>query len=98
MYIHSSFDEVFEVLLIISWKTDRRKNILITLTGYVAVLVVTGIYFVPELMEITETPYSTLVDAALTARTKQWEVLSLLRLSVLICIGNEFVSGTYQRW
>ena len=69
--------------LAFSWKSTRRKNVLISLAGYVAIIIITAIYFVPELLDITGRPYSTEVDAALTERAKMWEVLSIVRMLVL---------------
>jgi hypothetical protein len=73
--------------LIISWKSPRRTNVLTNLIGYVAILVITSIYFVPELIAITTTPYSDTVDAALTERAEKWEMLSLVRLGFLIILS-----------
>jgi hypothetical protein len=74
----------FIITLIISWKTPRRKNVLIAMGFYVAVLAVTAIYFVPELISIVTTPYSDTIDAALTKRAKLWEMLSIVRLVFII--------------
>ena len=73
--------------LIISWKSQRRTNVITTLIGYVAILVITFIYFVPELIAITTTPYSDTVDAALTERAEKWEMLSLVRLGFLMLLS-----------
>jgi len=70
--------------LILFWKSVRRKNILICLIGYIIVLAVTGIYFVPELMDITSTQYTSEINEALTNRGQQWVKLSILRLIFLI--------------
>lgn len=76
-----------------SWKTSRRKNVLITLTGYVTILIITAVYFVPELLEITGTPFSTEIDAALTERAKMWETLSIALLFVLIVLATTLFLG-----
>ena len=86
------------VLLLIAalaanWKTERRKWILITLGGYVAVLVVTALYFVPQLMSITQTPYASTIDPELTRRAKLWETLSLVRLSCLFVMAYSLLFG-----
>jgi hypothetical protein len=73
--------------LVMFWKSDRRKNILIYLVGYVAVLIVTGIYFVPELMAISTTEFSANVDADLQARGAKWLMLSWLRLFFIIALA-----------
>jgi hypothetical protein len=52
--------------LVVSWKTEGRKNALATLAGYVTILVITGTYFVAELLAITGTAFSETIDPALT--------------------------------
>lgn len=75
------------ITLFFSWKTARKNNVLTTLLGYITILIITSIYFVPELIEITATPYSTDVSAALTKRAKLWETLSIVRLFTLIILA-----------
>lgn len=81
------------VTLAFSWKTSRRKGILITLAGYVMILIITAIYFVPELLHITATPYSTTVDTILTERAKMWEALSIVRMFVLVALAIVLLLG-----
>ncbi len=69
--------------LITNWKNSRRKHILIVLGTYFLILVITTIYFVPELISITHTPYQDNVDESLVARSSQWEMLSIIRMLVL---------------
>ncbi|MBD0255203.1 MAG: hypothetical protein ICV83_05745 [Cytophagales bacterium] len=73
--------------LVFAWKTEGRKHVLITLAGYVLILGTTAAYFVPELLAITGTAFSETVDASLTQRANQWELLSLVRLSVLVVLA-----------
>ncbi len=79
--------------LFLSWKTGRRKNILITVSVYVLILVITFIYFVPELLSITGTAFSAEVDSSLTKRARLWEILSLARLAVLIVLSVTLFMG-----
>jgi hypothetical protein len=76
-----------------AWKTEGRKNILITLAGYVTILGITAIYFVPELLAITGTPFSETADPLLTGRAQRWELLSLVRLSVLVVLAITLFLG-----
>src|SRR5436190_8737395 len=69
--------------LLLNWGTERRKFVLVTIGGYVLVLTATFVYFVPELMSITQSAFSSTVDAELTRRAKNWELLSLVRLGIL---------------
>lgn len=73
--------------IILFWKTGSRAYLLFTSVGYVVVLIITFAYFVPELIVITGTPYSESIDDALIKRAKQWEALSLVRLSFLIILA-----------
>ena len=79
--------------LVVFWKASRKKNIVITLISYVIILIITAIYFVPELLEITGTPYSKIVDEALIKRAKLWEVLSIIRMFILIALSIIFFLG-----
>jgi hypothetical protein len=81
--IHPITLVLFIAALVSNWKTDRRKFILIAFSGYFMILVVTAIYFVPELMSITGTPFTEIVDSDLTKRAGQWEMLSLIRLAFM---------------
>lgn len=100
MPIHPVTLALLLITLLLSWKSPRRSNILITLIGYAAVLGITFVYFVPELIAITGTQYSETVDAALTARASKWETLSLVRLVFLIILSINLFLGltkSYQK-
>ncbi|WP_290790784.1 hypothetical protein [Flavihumibacter sp. UBA7668] len=79
------------LLLVISlalfWKTERRNYLLFTIAGYVLILIITFLYFVPTLIAITGTPYNETADALLTSSAKTWETLSLVRLAVLVLLA-----------
>lgn len=79
--------------LITNWRQPRRKQLLITLAGYVLILIITGIYFVPELLSITTSTYSTVVSDDLTGRAKTWELLSLVRLGALLILAVVLLNG-----
>ena len=72
--------------LVLHWNTPRRKFILIPMLVYVLILVITFIYFVPELLAITGAPYSNEVNAGLQKRGSTWINLSLIRAIVLAVI------------
>lgn len=84
---------LFIVTLIISWKTQRRKNVLIAFSGYFVILVITNLYFVPELMEITGTEFSNTVDENLVERGRLWRNLSLVRTFTLVVLALILFSG-----
>jgi len=79
--------------LLLNWGTERRKFILITIGGYVLVLIATFAHFVPELMSITQSAFSATVDAELATRAKNWELLSLVRLGILFVLAVNLLFG-----
>lgn len=93
MSIHPVNIILFAATLIIHWKTKRRKNVLITLISYFIILIITSIYFVPELLSITSTTYASAPDSDLTQRAKLWEILSLARLGVLMVLSIILFTG-----
>ncbi len=64
----------------------RRNLIAMTFGIYAAVLIVTNIYFVPELLSFAKSAESTLPAAEWRARGHQWQTLSLIR-GVFCLIG-----------
>ena len=98
MTIHPVNLLLFGTLLAFHWKSARRKNIAIVLGGYIGILVITTIYFVPELLSITNTAVTAHADPDLVSRAATWEILSLVRLGVLIVLAIVlFVGLTKQR-
>ena len=93
MLIHPVTVVLLVAALVANWASDRRALILTPLVGYLIVLGVTFFYFVPELMALTQTPFSETVDAALTARANTWETLSLVRLGFLIILAITLLSA-----
>ena len=87
MSIHPITLIFFVAALIANWRTNRKQTLLITIAGYMLILVVTHIYFVPELMELTGTPFSDTVDPSLQDRGSLWINLSLIRAAILIVLS-----------
>lgn len=68
------------VALALNWKfRPRRKLILISFAIYIVVLVISQIYFIPELVAFKNSPESSLSSAAWLARGQRWQRLSWLR-------------------
>ena len=87
MVIHPVNFVLFIITLILHWKTARRKTVAGVLMLYMAIIVITAIYFVPELMSIINTPFSPTANAGLTQRASLWETLSLVRLGILLVMA-----------
>lgn len=85
------------ITLVVSWKTKRRKHLLITMAGYVLILLATFSFFVPELLELTGTAYSDTVDPSLQARGSRWITLSLVRGGILIVLAINLLLGLTER-
>jgi hypothetical protein len=69
--------------LIVSRKSERRKYVLVPLVTYIVILVITFIFFVPELLSLTAAPYTDTLDEGLTRRASLWVNLSLARMVIL---------------
>ena len=93
MLIHPVNLILFIIVLAIHWKSGRRKNLLITMGTYVAILIITSIYFVPELLAITKAVLAPSPDQDLTSRASTWEMLSLVRLVVLVILALILFTG-----
>ena len=66
--------------LIFNWNSRaRRKLIAISFLIYVILLVVSGIYFIPELILFQNSPQSTVTPAEWVVRGRRWQQLSWLR-------------------
>jgi hypothetical protein len=87
MLIHPVNLVLFAITLALHWKTARKGTVLSIFGLYVSVLLITALYFVPELLRIITTPFSTTTDADLTKRASLWETLSLVRLSILLAMA-----------
>ena len=84
---------LFVVTLIFNWKSARRINLGLVLTVYILILVVTAIYFVPELISIISTPFSATQDPELIRRASLWETLSIIRLFLLVILAITLFLG-----
>jgi hypothetical protein len=78
---------LFSVTLILVWQSKSRPFLLVTFGGYIVILIITFIFFVPELIAITGTGYSGNIDNSLVQRAKLWETLSLIRLFFLVVLS-----------
>ncbi len=87
MLIHPVNLVLFISTLVVHWRSLRRKNLLIVVSVYLLILIITSIYFVPELISIITAPFSATADAGLTYRAGLWEILSLVRLGVLLILA-----------
>ncbi|SDD83976.1 protein of unknown function [Dyadobacter soli] len=79
--------------LITNWQKPNRKQLLIVVGGYLLILAITAVYFVPELLAITGSAYSAAVNGDLAERAQTWEKLSLVRLSGLLVLAVILLHG-----
>jgi hypothetical protein len=72
------------VALVLNWKIPaRRKLIAIPLIVYVLALIVTSLYFVPELGNFKNSPNMTVSSAEWYARGQRWQHLSWTRGTIM---------------
>lgn len=80
MLIHPLLILSLVVSLVLNWRLRaRRKLVLISFAVYVLVLVVSSIYFIPELGAFAHSPQSSLSPAEWLARGQRWQRLSWVR-------------------
>ncbi|MDQ3803158.1 MAG: DUF1772 domain-containing protein [Acidobacteriota bacterium] len=84
MTIHPLLILSLIVALGLNWKSQsRRKLILISFAIYFLVLVVTQIYFIPELVAFEQSPESKVSPSEWLARGQRWQRLSWIRGGVM---------------
>jgi hypothetical protein len=84
MLIHPLLILSLVVTLFLNWRPRaRRKLILITSAVYVLALVVTTLYFVPELIAFERSPQSGVSPAEWLTRGQRWQRLSWVRGAVM---------------
>jgi hypothetical protein len=84
MIIHPLLIVSLIIALVLNWKSAaRRKLILISGTVYILVLVVTTIYFLPELEAFRHSAESGVSRAEWFARGQRWQKLSWIRGTIM---------------
>jgi hypothetical protein len=84
MTVHPLLILSFIITLVLNWKLPARRSlILLSLAIYLVVLVVTGLYFLPELMAFERSPESSLAPAQWLARGQRWQRLSWIRGAIM---------------
>lgn len=80
MTIHPLLILSLIVTLALNWGLQsRRKLILVSFVVYVVILIISFLYFVPELMAFKQSPVSGLSRADWLARGQRWQILSWVR-------------------
>jgi hypothetical protein len=83
MLIHPLLILSLNITLILNWRSAvRRKLILISFAIYVVLIIITQIYFIPELIAFERSPQSTVAPAEWFARGQRWQRLSWIRGAV----------------
>ncbi len=84
MTIHPLLILSLIVALVLNWKSQsRRKLILISFGIYFLVLVVTQIYFLPELAAFEKSPQLNVPAADWISRGQRWQTMSWIRGAVM---------------
>lgn len=80
LLIHPLLITSLIVSIILNWNSRTRRNLVaLSFAVYIAVLVITLIYFVPELVLFKSSPQSTVQASEWLARGKRWQHLSWIR-------------------
>jgi hypothetical protein len=83
MIIHPLLILSLIVTLILNWRLRARRNlILISFVVYVLVIIISQIYFIPELVAFARSAESSLTPAEWLARGQRWQRLSWIRGAV----------------
>jgi hypothetical protein len=83
MLIHPLLIISLIIASVLNWRyKERRKLILVSFTIYIAVLVVSSLFFIPELMAFKQSPELNLSPADWLARGNRWQHLSWVRGTV----------------
>jgi hypothetical protein len=84
MLIHLLLIFSLIVTLALNWRLkSRRKLILISFAVYVLVLIISQLYFIPELIAFEHSPESSLTPAQWLARGQRWQRLSWIRGAIM---------------
>jgi hypothetical protein len=84
MMIHPLLILSLIIALALNWKSkSRRKLILISLGIYIPVIVISWIYFIPELGAFKHSPESSVSPAEWLARGQRWQRLSWIRGAIM---------------
>ncbi len=69
------------------WGDEGRDSMLFVLATYLVVLVVTGVWFVPELIKLTQDSAAAIPPDQWRARARRWERLSIARGLVIVVMA-----------
>jgi hypothetical protein len=94
--IHPVVIVLLTAALLTNTEPSRRKAILITLTGYLLILISTSIYFVPELNDLISAPYSNTVNPALQHRALTWKVWNAARGLALLALAFNLLLSSFS--
>ena len=84
MTIHPFLILSLIVTLVLNWRLKaRRKLISIGFAVYVLVIIISQLYFVPELIAFERSPESSLAPAEWLARGQRWQRLSWIRAAIM---------------
>lgn len=81
------------ITLIAWWKSPAKNYILVPFGMYILMLAATFAYFVPELINITGTPYADTIDDSLKSRGSLWITLSWIRAIIISAAAVILYSG-----
>ena len=84
---------LFIINLILNWKSERKKYILVAMIGYILIAIVAFAYFSPEIILLTKTKYQDTVNQEIVSRFSLWETLSFFELAFAIILAITLFVG-----
>ncbi len=85
---HSIHELTFIAAIIFSWKISGTRNWLLAIFIFHAgVRLWTLLYFVPNIVEFQQMPYSNTIDQNLLQRASQWKNLNYARVGIFILLS-----------
>jgi len=99
MGVHPLLLLAFIATAALNWSTvELRNGVLITVAGYVVVLLVTALYYVPELMRLTGTADGGIPNVEWGRRARRWELLSILRGVFMLGLSWPLLRALAATW
>lgn len=91
--IHPIEGLLLATALATGWNDAARVSLIVVLAGYLVVLAVTAVWFVPELMRLTQDPGAPIPPDEWRSRARRWERLSIARGVFMVALAVPLLSA-----
>ena len=93
MGIHPIEVLLLALALATGWNGGARTSLIVVLAGYLVVLAVTAVWFVPELLRLTQNPGAPIPPGEWRSRARRWERLSIARGVFIVALAWPLLSA-----